>query len=171
MFQPEPRLAPPGSPPFPAISGRKVAILCLCTLGMYELHWFYRCWWAVRLRSGVKVNPLWRSLLFPVFCYPLFTRIKRSAREKGVESEFRPVLAGVWCTVFAVLWRLADELWPTALLTVVPLVVAQQEINRVDAVVTPGLTPDDRFSGWQKVLLPLGGLMLCVILVGVLLSP
>ncbi len=172
MFQPDARYAPaPGSPPYPAVSVRKVVILCLCTLGTYELHWFYKCWWAVRLRAGVRLNPLWRSLLFFIFCYPLFMRIKSAAREKGIQSKFSPVLAGAVCTVFALLWRLADVLWPTALLTVVPLAVAQREINRLNAVVAPGVTPDGRFAAWQKALLPLGALMLFFSLVGSVLSP
>jgi len=98
-------------------------------------------------------------------------RIKSAAREKGIRSRFTPILAGVGCTVFALLWRLADVLWPTALLTVVPLVAAQREINRLNMAVAPGITPDDRFAGWQKVLLPFGALMLFFVLAGAVLSP
>src|SRR5213593_1442097 len=124
-----------GSPCFRPISIRKVVILSIATFGAYQVHWFYQNWWAVRLRDRLRAMPLWRSLLFFVFCYSLFLRIKSTARAHGVASGFRPIWSGVVCTVFALFWRLDETFWPTVILTTVPLIAAQREINRLSAVV------------------------------------
>ncbi len=155
--------------PFRPISIRKVVILSLATFGAYQIHWFYQNWWAVRLRGRFRVKPLWRSLLFFVFCYPLFLRIKSSAQAHGVTSGFRPIVAGAVCTVFALVWRLDETFWPTVVLTTIPLVAAQREINRLSAVVAPSVEPNDTFSRWQVVGVTIGGLFFALALVATLL--
>ena len=165
MFTLEARVEP-GIPPYHPMSVRKVVLLSVCTFSAYQIHWFYRNWWAARLRTGARVNPLRRTLFFPVTCYSLFRRIRASAVDRSVESGFKPILSGLLCSVFALFWRLDETFWPTVLLTIVPLVAAQREINRIGQIVTPGIEPEDTYSNWEKLLVGAGGLAFVLALVG-----
>jgi hypothetical protein len=111
----------PGGPPYFSISARKLAVLLLCTGGAYSLVWLYHNWWAIRLRSGQKLSPIHRSLLFFVFLYPLLKGMRVSAEVVGVKAKFSPVAIAVSMPPILWLARLDDLLWPLVYVGVAPL--------------------------------------------------
>ena len=78
-------------PVFFAVGKLKLAVLCICTLGLYELYWFYRNWQLVCRRSGLPGwwNPVLRSFFAIFFCYSLFKRVDREARKRSRASARR----------------------------------------------------------------------------------
>src|SRR6058998_3051198 len=114
MFSPDPSdRPPPGSPHYYPIATRKLILLTLASFGLYQINWYYKNWWAVRLRTGARISPIWRSLLFWVFSYALFRRIRKSADERGVITAFSPSIAALACAIFALFWRLDQTFWFT----------------------------------------------------------
>ncbi|MEO6711310.1 MAG: DUF4234 domain-containing protein, partial [Planctomycetota bacterium] len=61
--------------PLFAVSLPKLAILSLCTFGIYEWYWFLRQWRSERERTQEKFSPMLRALLAPIFAFSLFRRI------------------------------------------------------------------------------------------------
>ena len=167
MFTPDTSYrAPSGTPHYYAISIRKLVLLSIASFGAFQVLWHYRNWWAVRLRTGARVSPIWRSLFFWLFAYSLFRRIRTSADEHGVASGFSPAIAAVVTATFALFWRLDEAFWFTIMLTILPLVVVQKLVNRVNEVVAPRAELDQRLTRWQLVTVPLGSLGFGLALLG-----
>ncbi len=159
MFDPDiTRRLPPGSQYYQGIAVRKLVLPSLARFGLYQISWYYKNWWAVRLRTGARLSPIWRSLFFWLFAYALFRRIRQSADEQGVITAFSPSLAALTSAVFALFWRLDETFWFTTILTIVPLVLVQQVINRVNAMVAPDAPIDQELTWWERITVPLGSL-------------
>jgi hypothetical protein len=48
---------PRAEPPFFVVSTRKLVIMCLCTMGLYELYWFYSQWRRIKNRERTDISP------------------------------------------------------------------------------------------------------------------
>jgi hypothetical protein len=160
-----------GGPPYFSISARKLAVLLLCTGGAYSLVWLYHNWWAIRLRSGQKLSPIHRSLLFFVFLYPLLKGMRVSAEVVGVKAKFSPVAIAVSMPPILWLARLDDLLWPLVYVGVAPLVLVQLSVNRVNDVLAPGTCASAAYSAWERVIAFGGGPFVVLGLVGTYLLP
>lgn len=106
--------------PYPfVISNWKLAILSICTFGLYDIYWFYKQWKSYKADKKLKVSPFWRSIFSPIFSYSLFKNISNASKDldknKGVE-------AGALAVVYFFLCRV----WPLSFL---PLIPAQNSIN------------------------------------------
>lgn len=154
------------TPPLFAVSLVKLVVLSICTLGFYEIYWFYRNWHLFKARSEPKILPVWRALFGVLFCYPCFRRI----RDTGLEHGITPVpaagaLAAGWILV-SITWKLPDPYWLVSMFAVVFLVPIQAYANRVNAAVAPDHDPNSRFSAWNWVTCVFGGLLLALAIVG-----
>jgi len=65
------------------VSKLKLILMSLCTLGLYELYWFYKNWKLIKTRTGQNQSPFWRAFFSIIFCYQLFKHIQVSADSKG----------------------------------------------------------------------------------------
>ncbi|MGH7577402.1 MAG: hypothetical protein ACREM1_20010 [Longimicrobiales bacterium] len=67
-------------PFFPVSTGKFVA-MSACTVGLYDLYWFYKNWQRVRDRSGESLSPFWRAFFAPLWSFSLFRRVHQYAQE------------------------------------------------------------------------------------------
>ncbi|QNP47506.1 hypothetical protein [Diaphorobacter aerolatus] len=82
---------PMNQPPFFPVSLRKLAVLSICTMGLYHLYWFHAHWRHVRVwNGGCDFSPARRTLLFLFFCYPLFRRVRTLEAKTDGGSPCRP---------------------------------------------------------------------------------
>ncbi len=157
--------APCKLPVFFPVSVTKLLVLSVCTLGFYELYWFYRNWEFVREREQIEIMPGWRAIFNLFFCYALFNRVCEKADEVGVEHLGAGQLAAGW-VVLSLFHALPDSAWwMLSIFAMVILVVVQGIVNRINAVVAPGHDPNVEFSQWNKIAVLIGGTIFLLVIV------
>ncbi|HSA90506.1 MAG TPA: hypothetical protein VLF42_11465 [Burkholderiales bacterium] len=153
-------------PVFFAVSGLKLALMSVVTLGLYEVYWFYKNWKCVQRNSGDRVNAPLRAIFYPVISYPLFKRIRSHAQGSGVQADFPAgALAGA-VFVLTLLWRLPDPWWLAGFLGVVALLPVQAAANAINRKQAPAADPNTRFTGWNILGLVAGGLVVILAIIG-----
>jgi hypothetical protein len=157
-------------PPFFAVSVTKLIVMCLCTLGLYQIYWHYRNWRCIKERDRSKIQPALRSLFSIFFCYPCFARIRKDTSEAGGEKIPAGLLAIGWIVV-SLSSQLPDPFWLSSLLAFLFLIPVQQAVNRFNVQVMPAHDPNASFSVWNWVWIIVGGLLLFAALVGTFLPP
>lgn len=72
------------------VSEKKLIIMGVFTVGLYELYWFYRNWSHVRFKMGSKIMPVWRSIFAIIYSFFLFKKIKNDiSNDKSIINERR----------------------------------------------------------------------------------
>jgi len=56
-------------PIFSPVSKTKLAVMSICTLGMYDLYWFYKNWGLVKDRNNLEIKPFWRAFFAFFYCH------------------------------------------------------------------------------------------------------
>ena len=156
------------APPFFAVSLVKLAVMSVCTFGMYELFWFYKNWQRIRARDGSDIKPFWRAFFAVLYCYSCFRHIREHGEAMGLKS---PIAAGALATgwILATLtYKLPDPYWLLTLSAIVFVLPVQAYVNRINAVAASSHDPNNRFRGWNWVAVVLGGGLLLLALVGML---
>lgn len=80
---------------FLAISSKRLIVLSLLTLGLYVMYWFFKQWKAFQKMHGLKIYPLVRSIFQIFFCYSLFNRVLKLAKEYGYPSSYSPSILSI----------------------------------------------------------------------------
>jgi hypothetical protein len=145
----------PPAPLFFPVSLLKLTLLGFFTFGFYELYWFYKNWRIIKERERLNIQPFWRAFFAYFFCYPLFRRVRDSAREAGAGDLAAGPLAVGWIILTA-LWKLPDPYWLVTALAPLCLLPVQRSINRINAIRAPGHEPNARFSAWNIVVVVIG---------------
>lgn len=158
----------PSEAPFFAVSLLKIVVLSICTLGLYELYWFYRNWQLIKDREATDISPFWRAFLAVFYCYQCFSRI----RDFGAANGIRPgisagVLAAGWI-ITELAGILPDPYWLSGFFAIVFLLPVQAYANRVNKVAAPQHDPNSRFTPWNWVAVVVGGLLFALMVVGLL---
>jgi len=141
---------------FPVSTVKLVCLSC-CSFGGYEFYWFYKNWQLERDRQSEDLSPFWRTFFGVFFCYSLFRRITNTGVREGL---FRGGGAGLLATLYVICrvsWRLPDPYSLVSVLGILPLVVAQQMVETINARLSPEAPRNSRFSVANIVLLVLGG--------------
>jgi hypothetical protein len=158
-------------PPFFAVSLWKLAVLSVCTLGFYELYWFYRNWQRIRVREQKDFSPAVRVFFALIFCYPCFRRIRRYGVAMGLAG--RPpiiLLALAWVMV-----KIAGAFpMPLALISLsgfMLLLPVQAYANTINAEMVPMHDRNARFTlaNWGWILV--GSCLLLLSLIAMFLPP
>jgi len=166
-------------PIFFAVSRKKLIVMLIVTLTLYELVWFYKNW-AHERRRGEPVMPLMRTIFTVFFCYSLFDRVRRRGRPLGIPLA-ADLLAVGWivCTLAGnILDRFvaAEEfgaldaaVFLLLYASVAFLVPVQTAINAINRAEVPDHDPNDRFTVWNWLWIVVGGLFLGLVVLGTLL--
>ena len=144
----------------------KLSVMSICTFGLYELYWFYRNWVLIRERTGQKIMPFWRAFFAPLWAYSCFSHIKKAANENDVpESLFLGLLAFLYF-ILSALWRIPDPYWLVSYLTFLFVIPANNVATSINEKLVPDFTNNRKFSGWNWLVVVLGGLLFLLSLVG-----
>ena len=151
--------ASPASPQYFPVSVVKLVVMSVATFGLYPFYWFYMNWDEVRRRTGRNLSPGWRTIFSVFSCYPLFKLIQQTSSANGVPSWYNPA----WIALsYIALMIVCVQLPPLfSILTVLPLVAVQFEINDLNRRIAPQADRNDRFSILNLAAIILA---LCVVL-------
>ncbi|HVT35986.1 MAG TPA: hypothetical protein VHE37_10390 [Nevskiaceae bacterium] len=151
-----------------AVSTRKLAVMSVVTLGLYEVWWFSWNWRLIKQRERSDIMPVGRAIFALFFVYDLFKRICASAEEHGAARTSAGALASGWI-VLSLTWRLPDPYWIISMFAFVCLLPMQKLVNQINQRVAPAHEPNDRFSGWNIFGIVVGGIMMLLAIVGAFL--
>jgi len=154
-----------GEPAFFAVSLTKLTVLSLCTMGLYELYWFYKNWQLIRAREQTDILPFWRAFFAIFFCYGCFARIRDGGREVGLQSLAAGPLAAGWI-VMTMLWKLPDPYWLVTYGAIFFMLPVQACANRINAAVAPGHDANSRFTAANWIIAVVGGLLFLMAIIG-----
>jgi hypothetical protein len=151
---------------FFAVSPLKLVVLSTCTLGLYQIYWFYKHWVLIKARSEPLIIPWARAFFGFFWCYSCFEFIRREERRLGVES---PLSAGP-LTIGWIVISLTSRLPPPYVLFMflAPLLLAhvQRHINHINELVAPDHDRNTRFSAWNWLAVVVGGIFIGLIILG-----
>jgi hypothetical protein len=153
-------------PPAFAVSTTKFVVMCVATLNLYTVYWFYKHWVAIRRRTGDKVSPVWRAIFSIIWAYSCFQYIEVEARKRGLTRTLSAGgLAAGWA-ILNLLARLPDPFWLVSLLAFLFLLPVQSLANELNAKVAPGADRNARFTLANIVWLVFAALMWLLLIVG-----
>src|SRR3974390_685356 len=158
-------------PRFFPISLRKLVIMSICTLGFYEIYWFFCHWLYIRDYERSRLSPGWRAMFPMIFCFPLFLRIRRAARSLGLPVSVAAGPLTIGWFAFLLTGTLPP---PFLLLTFCSLLFffsSQRAANAVNAATDPDHDPNSTFTVLNKVVVVIGGLMFVITVIGAFLLP
>jgi hypothetical protein len=159
-----------GDPSFFAVAPWKLLLMCVVTLGLYQVYWFYANWRLVKRRERSGIWPAPRAIFGVFFCYSLFGRMRRFGEEQAVPeaaSFAAGPLAGLWI-VGTLTFRLPDAWGLIGIVTWFTLLPVQALVARINARVAPGADRNARLSWLNWISVVLGVLFLVLVLIGLL---
>lgn len=154
------------------VSLLKLAVMSVCTLGLYEFYWFYKNWRLIKAREEPETAPVWhwlfsvvRAGIFPAFfCYSLFTRIQDTADAEEVPVSLACGLLAVGWALSTILVRLPEAYWMFSFMTIIFLLPVQSAVNNINRTVNPKLDPNRRFTRWNIASVIAGCILIALIL-------
>jgi hypothetical protein len=152
-----------------AVSLPKLAVMSLCTFGIYEVYWAYKQWDAQRRREQEELSPFWRAVFEPLWGFSLLPRLQRITAQYRVPATWSGSALATVYFVLHVFVRLPDPLWLVSLFSFVPLLIVQRSINALNREVAPDAPRNDSYSGLNVATIIVGGLLLLLAILGTLL--
>ena len=144
----------------------RFVLLCIMSIGIYQIYWFYKSWKFIKERRKSNISPLWRTFVMPFYTYSLFKNIFALAEDKGYKKQHSP---GFLTFVFIVLTIILILPIPYSLISLfsfVPLITVVKAFNYFWQQEKPDLQEKTRFSRGEIALLIIGGIVLILIMIG-----
>lgn len=151
---------------FFAVSLPKFIVMSACTLGIYQIYWFYMHWRTVKEREKSDIWPAARTFFSVFSCYALFRRIVDVANSLSIRTIW-------WPSQMTILYLLAtfsniaipEKYVGLLFANVLLLLPAQAVANRVNAAASPSADRNSRLQGWNWLAIALGGMAVGLILI------
>lgn len=151
---------------FFSVSVTKLVVLSICTLGAYELFWFYGNWRAIRARDRSAISPIWRTYFAFFFAYDLFKRVRDfPARSAGASPLSAGPMAAGWIITSLCVY-LPDPYWVVTFVSFVFLVPVQRVATRANDAVAPERERNSAFTAVNWLTIVVGGLLIALGFIG-----
>ena len=157
--------------PFYSVSTAKLCILSVCTLGLYDVYWFYKNWARIRQQTGSAIRPFWRAIFAPLFCHPLVVTVNSAAESLHLSGKLpAAAIMGAYIALLAT-HRLPDPWWMLSMLAFVPLVPIQRRIQEIHEAIQPGRATTADWGVRSLLAAGIGGLFVGTMMVGLVFGP
>ena len=157
------------SPTYFAVSPLKLVVMSTCTLGLYEIYWYYKHWCSVKDREKSDIAPLGRAFFAFIFCYSLFKRIQATGQSHNIPRTIAPGPLAAGFILLSVLYKLPDPYWLLSFFAVLFLVPVQMAANEINLATSPKHDRNSTLSKWNLVVVVIGGLCFALALVATFL--
>lgn len=176
-------MSEPGTQPAPApettapvdilyfpVSLPKLLIMSLCTFGLYQPFWLFSQWYYVREREKPNISLLLRVFFAVFFCYPLFRRIRATAKAENISPSFSAAFCTAGWIIFVLLAFSPSPLSLISVFSVLFLLPVQRTVNAINMAADPEHDPNSTFSVLNKAAVVIGGLVWLLGIVGLIIS-
>lgn len=158
---------------FFSVSTTKLAVMSICTLGLYILYWLYKNFEHIKkTKDGYSgISPFWRAFFGPIWAYSCFDHIQDECDEKETNIT---VYAGLFAFIYFILqatWQLPEPYMLVSYFSFVPFVVANTTTAKLNQIRNPAFIPDGKFRRWNWLALTLGTVMVLLSILGAFLPP
>jgi hypothetical protein len=153
------------------VSPLKLVVMAFCTLGIYELYWYYKNWCLIKEREKLDIMPFWRAFFAYFFCYSLFKKIRATAESQNIQKSIAPGLLATGWIITTILWKLPDPYWLVAYFAVFFLLPVQSVVSEINHVANPTHARNSNFTGWNIAGVVIGGLLFALVLIGTFVQP
>lgn len=153
-------------PVFFPVGLTKLAVLAVCTSGLYLLYWFYKSWRQMPDQGSRGINAALATIFYPLTAYFLFKDVERFSARSGGPPRVGAGPLAVCLFLVTAADRLPDLYSLISLLAFLPLLPVAQLVNRLNAQLRPLADPNIRFSAANIVGAAIGGLILLAAVVG-----
>lgn len=153
------------------VSPLKLVVLSTCTLGLYQIYWFYKQWDLIKKHSEPDIIPWGRALFSVLWCYSCLGYIRKDEEQLDIARRLPVTFLTVLWIAATLSWRLPPPYSLFGFLSSFILIPVQQHINRVNTVVAPDHERNSGFSVWNWLAVVLGGLFQILIIIGLLRGP
>ncbi|MDG1942636.1 MAG: tetratricopeptide repeat protein [Halioglobus sp.] len=155
----DPDVRQPNETYFFTTSSLKLALMSVCTFGIYELYWFYKNWVLIKERTGESIMPFWRAFFAPLWAYSCFKKIKASADENRIQESLSIGLLAFFYFMLRALWILPDPFWLISFFSFTLLIPANSVALKINNELCTEFSNNDKFARWNRVGLIFGGLL------------
>ena len=150
------------------VGTRKLAILSLCTFGLYSLVWFFCQWVAYRDATKEDISPGWRAIFSGITSYSLFNHVRNDLVADGDTVTFSPGLFAVAYFALSAAWRLPAPWTLIGFFWFVPVLPVQAAINANARRHDPEADLNENWEWWGFLLAAFGTVLLILAAIGML---
>lgn len=155
-----------------AVSPRKLLVMHIFTLGLYDVYWAYKNFANLNYPGQNKIGWAIFSIFVGLSLYGILQRFNLLAAKLGQPIAINSKLLAVLYILCFLLPNLFGkdvhpliQIFP-GILAVIPLYVAQVKINELNTALRPGLHMDRKFSTTDLIGIAIGAILWIVIIVG-----
>jgi hypothetical protein len=151
------------------ISPTRFVVLCLATIGLYNMWWQYKTWRFFKQRQQSDIWPVARALFSIFTVHELMTTIGKFARSNGIEPTYNPRELTGGYVILSLLSRLPSGFGLISLASFAFL-MAPFKAFRSALLASPeyAATEQTGISTGQLVAFILGPILWSVVLIGIL---
>lgn len=147
----------------------KLVLMSTCTLGFYDLYWFYKNWVRIKAQTGGNIWPFWRTFFATFWTYGCFQHIKTKAQDNNIEETPSVGLLTIAYIALNLCVNLPDPLWLLTFLSVLPLAIVNGLAIQVNSELNDDFENNTRFSVWHGIAIGIGGLLVLLAFIGTFL--
>jgi hypothetical protein len=150
--------------PFYPVATHKFIVMSICTFGLYELYWAYKCWKRIHQRSSENLRPFRRDFFGRLYAFDLFARVRDYAKQNRVAVGWSSAwLASLYLAMALPLWRVNALLGTLTMLSLLPLLPV---VNTVQAIRRAGKFRErlsDQYTGAHVAIIIVGGALVLLL--------
>lgn len=151
---------------FYGVSSLKLTVMSVFTFGLYNFYWFYKNFAACKRRYTDNSMPLLRAIFSPIFSYSLFTLVNAEMDNVDIKKKLPAGPLAIAYFLFNLSGRVLPGIYSLiSILTFLPLVGVNNDINRLNFKLSEKYQPDSKFTlaNWLVLLLGIAFLALAIL--------
>lgn len=144
----------------------KFILMSVCTMGLYELYWFYKNWGHIKNKNNLEIMPFWRAFFAPLWAYSSFNHIRDELGEQEISLHLYAGFLAILYFILQSLWRLPDPYWLISFLSVFLMLPANAATTKINERVLDNFQQNSKIQGWNWLAVLLGVPFFLLALIG-----
>ena len=153
-------------PLFFTASTNKIAILSICSFGIYEFYWFYKNWVLIKEREEINIWPFWRAAFAVFWAYSCFKYVKSAAGEYRINESLSIGLLAIVYFLLIMASNIPNPLWLISFISFVVMIPVNNVAIELNKHIDPFYEINENYSSWNIIVIILGGILFALSVFG-----